>query len=88
MTTAATGCTPRPMSTTSRSASRVSAWRGWPGRRSEPTRPSASTSLSSAGVPSGARLVDSLTGQPVPGVRLWHWQHPGVEGTSGQDGVA
>jgi beta-lactamase regulating signal transducer with metallopeptidase domain/protocatechuate 3,4-dioxygenase beta subunit len=35
-----------------------------------------------------AKVVDSLTGAPVPGVRLWHWQHPGVEGRSGNDGFA
>jgi len=35
-----------------------------------------------------ARVVDSLTGAPVTGVRLRHWQHPGVEGRSGADGVA
>ncbi len=35
-----------------------------------------------------AKVVDSLTGEPVPGVRLWHWQHPGVEGRSGNHGYA
>jgi protocatechuate 3,4-dioxygenase beta subunit len=40
------------------------------------------------GVTFRAKLVDSLTGKPVPGVRLWHWQHPGAEGRSGEDGVA
>ncbi len=35
-----------------------------------------------------AKVVDSLTGDPVPGVRLWHWQHPGVEGRSAKDGFA
>ena len=34
-----------------------------------------------------AKMVDSLTGKPVPGVRLWHWQHKGVEGHSDEDGV-
>ncbi len=39
------------------------------------------------GVTFRAKVVDSLTGEPVPGVRLWHWQHPGVEGRSNKDGV-
>ncbi len=39
------------------------------------------------GVTFRAEVVDSLTGDPVPGVRLWHWQHPGVEGRSKDDGV-
>jgi protocatechuate 3,4-dioxygenase beta subunit len=34
-----------------------------------------------------ANVVDSLTNDPVPGVRLWHWQHPGVEGRSKEDGI-
>jgi beta-lactamase regulating signal transducer with metallopeptidase domain/protocatechuate 3,4-dioxygenase beta subunit len=34
-----------------------------------------------------AEVVDSLTGDPVPGVRLWHWQHPGIEGRSQADGM-
>jgi hypothetical protein len=34
-----------------------------------------------------AKMVDSLTGKPVAGVRLWHWQHQGVEGRSGDDGL-
>ncbi len=38
------------------------------------------------GVTFVARAVDSQTGQPVPGVRLWHWQKPGIEGTTGPDG--
>ena len=38
------------------------------------------------GVTFVARAVDSLTGKPIPGVRLWHWQRPGVEGTTGSDG--
>jgi len=40
------------------------------------------------GVTFRAKVVDSLSGEPVRGVRLWHWQHPGVEGRSGEDGVA
>jgi len=39
------------------------------------------------GVTFRAKMVDSLTRDPVPGVRLWHWQHPGIEGRSGKDGV-
>ena len=39
------------------------------------------------GVTFRAKVVDSLTGEPVPGVRLWHWQHPGIEGRSDDDGV-
>ena len=39
------------------------------------------------GVVFRAKLVDSLTAKPVAGVRLWHWQHKGVEGRSGEDGV-
>ncbi len=39
------------------------------------------------GVAFRAKVVDSLTGEPVPGVRLWHWQHKGIEGRSGKDGV-
>jgi protocatechuate 3,4-dioxygenase beta subunit len=39
------------------------------------------------GVAFRAKVVDSLTHEPVPGVRLWHWQHRGVQGTSGEDGV-
>lgn len=34
-----------------------------------------------------ARVVDSLTGKPVAGVRLWHWQHPGIEARSDADGL-
>lgn len=39
------------------------------------------------GVTFRARAVDAGTGEPVPGVRLWHWQHPGIEGRSGEGGV-
>jgi beta-lactamase regulating signal transducer with metallopeptidase domain/peroxiredoxin/uncharacterized GH25 family protein len=38
------------------------------------------------GVVFRAKVVDSETGEPVAGVRLWHWQHEGVEGTSGVNG--
>ena len=34
-----------------------------------------------------AKTVDSVTGKPVSGVRLWHWQHKDVEGKSGEDGL-
>ena len=40
------------------------------------------------GVSFRAKVVDSLTGVPVAGVRLWPWQHPGVEGRSGANGLA
>ena len=40
----------------------------------------------SAGLVFRARIVDSETGRPVEGVRLWHWLHPGIEGRSGADG--
>jgi hypothetical protein len=33
-----------------------------------------------------ARVVDSITGAPVPGVRLWNWQYRGIEGTSNAAG--
>jgi hypothetical protein len=39
------------------------------------------------GVMFRAKVVDSLTGQPIAGVRLWNWQHPGIEGRSGEDGI-
>ncbi len=38
------------------------------------------------GVNFTANIVDSQTGRPVPNVRLWHWQHPGVEGRSDAQG--
>jgi beta-lactamase regulating signal transducer with metallopeptidase domain len=34
-----------------------------------------------------AKVVDSLTGKPIVGLRLWNWQHPGIEGRSGEDGI-
>jgi len=40
-----------------------------------------------AGVTFRGKVVDSLTHEPISGVRLWHWQHRGVEGTSGKDGT-
>jgi uncharacterized protein (TIGR03067 family) len=39
------------------------------------------------GVAFRARIVDSQTGRPVPGVRLWNWQHPDIEARAGDDGV-
>jgi beta-lactamase regulating signal transducer with metallopeptidase domain len=41
----------------------------------------------SPGVKFRAKVVDSLTGKPVAGVRLWHWQHKGIEGRSESDGM-
>ncbi len=38
------------------------------------------------GVTFWAKVVDSLTGDRIPNVRLWHWQHPGVEGRPNKDG--
>ncbi|MES2793083.1 MAG: carboxypeptidase regulatory-like domain-containing protein [Planctomycetota bacterium] len=39
------------------------------------------------GVDFQAQLIDGITGQPVLNVRLWHWQYPGIEGQSDQQGV-
>jgi beta-lactamase regulating signal transducer with metallopeptidase domain/protocatechuate 3,4-dioxygenase beta subunit len=39
------------------------------------------------GIEFRAKIVDSLTGRPVPGVRLWHWQNPGIEGRSNEAGL-
>ena len=39
------------------------------------------------GVTFRAGVVHSLTDHPVPGVRLWNWQHAGVEGRSPEDGI-
>lgn len=38
------------------------------------------------GVNFKALVVDSVTGKPVPNVKLSHWQHPGVEGRSDENG--
>jgi hypothetical protein len=38
------------------------------------------------GVTFRAVTVDAETGKPVPGVRLWHWQHKDVEGRSDAKG--
>ena len=40
------------------------------------------------GVDFRAEILDSVTGKPVPNVRLWHWQYPGVEGRSDVSGSA
>ena len=34
-----------------------------------------------------ANIVDSVTGKPVEGVRLWNWQHRDVEGRSNATGI-
>ncbi len=34
-----------------------------------------------------AKVVDTSTGEPVPGVRLWNWQQKDVEGTSNAEGL-
>ena len=39
------------------------------------------------GIDFRAKIVDNVTGKPVSGVRLWHWQHPGIEGRSDQSGL-
>ena len=33
------------------------------------------------------KTVDSVTGKPVAGVRLWHWQHKGVDARSDENGL-
>jgi len=33
-----------------------------------------------------AKVVDSQTGKPVEGIRLFHWKHEDVDGTSNSDG--
>ncbi|HLJ95276.1 MAG TPA: carboxypeptidase regulatory-like domain-containing protein [Gemmataceae bacterium] len=38
------------------------------------------------GITFRAVTVDATTGQPVAGVRLWHWQHKDVEGRSDSKG--
>jgi hypothetical protein len=38
------------------------------------------------GIAFRAKVVDSVTSEPVDGVRLSNWSHPGVEGRSGPDG--
>ena len=39
------------------------------------------------GVAFRAVVVDAQSGEPVPNVRLWHWQQPGVKGRSNADGL-
>ena len=39
------------------------------------------------GVTFRAKLVDSMTGKLINGVRLWHWQYKGIEGRSNEDGI-
>ncbi len=34
-----------------------------------------------------AKVVDSQTGKPVEGIRLFHWKHEDVDGTSNSDGL-
>ena len=85
MTMAATGCMPRPTSTISRFGSRASAWR----LSDTAIGPDEAKRLDirlEPGVTFWAKVVDSLTGKTVPNVRLWHWQHPGVEGRPDKDG--
>lgn len=41
----------------------------------------------SKGVDFRAKVVDSQTGQPVPGVRLWNWQQPDIEGRADAEGI-
>ena len=33
-----------------------------------------------------AKVIDSASDEPVPGIRLWHWMQPGIEGLSDKDG--
>jgi protocatechuate 3,4-dioxygenase beta subunit len=40
-----------------------------------------------SGVTFLAEVMDSQTGEPVEGLRLFHWQHPGVEGISDANGL-
>lgn len=34
-----------------------------------------------------AKIVDSETGDPVEGIRLWNWRQKGIEGVSDEDGM-
>jgi beta-lactamase regulating signal transducer with metallopeptidase domain/protocatechuate 3,4-dioxygenase beta subunit len=34
-----------------------------------------------------AHVVDHTTKKPVPGLRLWHWDQPGIEGRSNASGI-
>jgi beta-lactamase regulating signal transducer with metallopeptidase domain/protocatechuate 3,4-dioxygenase beta subunit len=40
-----------------------------------------------SGITFRARILDSMTGDPIPGIQLWNWQHSGVEGTSDENGL-
>jgi protocatechuate 3,4-dioxygenase beta subunit len=40
-----------------------------------------------AGIAFRAKVVDSLSGKPVEGVRIWNWQHGDVEGRSNAEGT-
>ncbi len=39
------------------------------------------------GVEFRAKVVDSQTGQPVPGLRVWNWQQPEIEGRADAEGI-
>ena len=39
------------------------------------------------GVDFRAKVIGSLNGQPVAGVRLWNWQYRGIQGRSSVDGM-
>lgn len=34
-----------------------------------------------------AKVIDSVTEEPIEGITLWNWRHKGIEGTSGADGL-
>ncbi|TVQ02744.1 MAG: carboxypeptidase regulatory-like domain-containing protein, partial [Planctomycetaceae bacterium] len=38
------------------------------------------------GITFRALVRDASTGDPIPGIQLWNWQHEGVEGTSDEQG--
>jgi beta-lactamase regulating signal transducer with metallopeptidase domain/protocatechuate 3,4-dioxygenase beta subunit len=40
-----------------------------------------------SGIEFRAKVVDLITGKPVPKVRLWHWQYPGIEGRTNDEGL-
>lgn len=39
------------------------------------------------GITFRAKVVDSITGEPVEGIQLWNWRHKGIKGTSDADGL-
>ncbi len=39
------------------------------------------------GITFRAKVVDSVTRKPVPGITLWNWQRQGIEGTSNAEGI-